>query len=184
MKDVLKKEFSAPSSEFVKLISKQVYSGAITSKLLEQFTELLKRSISNHVNDIISARLNMAIANTDDRTADSDKEVEDKNISEEETKDKIVTTTEELEGFYIVKSILRNTIPAERITPRDALSYFAIFADDNNRKPICRLYLNSQTNKQIALFDEDKKELKYKINSIDDIYQYSDELIKSVSKYI
>lgn len=38
--------------------------------------------------------------------------------------DKIYTTEEELEGFYIVKSILRDNIESERITYRDAQSYF------------------------------------------------------------
>lgn len=69
---------------------------------------------------------------------------------------KIVTTEEEIEAYYIVKSILRNHIQAERVTFRDAQSYFAIFCDDNNRKPICRLYFNT-ANKYIGIFDADKK---------------------------
>lgn len=46
LKAVLAREFSNPSPEFVKYISKQVYDGVMTAKLLEQFTSLTKRSIS------------------------------------------------------------------------------------------------------------------------------------------
>lgn len=93
-------------------------------------------------------------------------------------------TPKVLEQFTdFVKSILRNNIDAERITYRDAVSYFAIFVDDNNRKPICRLYFNSETNKKIAIIDDNKKEIKHKINSLDDIYLYSQDLIDSIKKY-
>jgi hypothetical protein len=89
-----------------------------------------------------------------------------------------------MEGFYIVKAICREVMPAERITYRDAQSYFAIFADDNNRRPICRLYLNSPTNKRIATFDESKKEQIVKIGSVDDIYQFAELLRETAKRYL
>ena len=70
-------------------------------------------------------------------------------------------------GFLIVKTILRQNIPATRITYRDSQSYFAIFLDDTNRKVICRLYLNGGK-KFIGLFDENKKETKNEIETLDD----------------
>jgi hypothetical protein len=57
LKAILNKEFASPSPEFVKLLSKQVYNGVITPKLLEQFTLLVKKSVSNLINDTISDRL-------------------------------------------------------------------------------------------------------------------------------
>jgi hypothetical protein len=95
---------------------------------------------------------------------------------------KIVTTDEELEGFMIVKTILRQKIPVNRVTYRDAQSYFAILLDDNNRKSICRLYL-SGTKKYIALIDEQKKEVKTEILSLDDIFKHSENLINIVESY-
>ena len=64
--------------------------------------------------------------------------------NEEDMQDgnKIVTTDEELMGFYIVRAILCNTVDLDRVVDRDAQSYFAILFDDNNRKPICRLHFN------------------------------------------
>lgn len=73
-------------------------------------------------------------------------------------------------------------LSADRITYRDAQSYFAIFCDDNNRKPICRLYFNT-SNKQIGIFDKEKKEFKFKIKSLDDIYELQQNLIGSIERY-
>ena len=85
----------------------------------------------------------------------------------------IITTDEKLEAYHIIKSILRSKIPVNRLDFRDAKSYFTIIMDDNNRK-LCRLYLNSPTNKAIAFVDDEKKEIKHKIDTIDDIYQFTD----------
>jgi len=40
------------------------------------------------------------------------------------------------------------------------------------------------TKKQMILFDENKKEEKIELNSIEDIYKFKSQLINSVSKYI
>jgi hypothetical protein len=60
---------------------------------------------------------------------------------------------------------------------RDALSYFAILLDNNNRKTICRLNLG--TKKYLVVLDDNKKEIKHEINSLDEIYDHA-ELLKSV----
>ncbi len=95
---------------------------------------------------------------------------------------KIETTEEEMEGFLIVKTILRQKINASRVAYRDAQSYFAILLDDNNRKTICRLYLNGQK-KYLAIIDEQKKEVKNEIVTIDDIFSYAELLNKIVADF-
>ena len=50
-------------------------------------------------------------------------EVEDSDESfEEEVESRIETTEEELEGFYIVKSIVREVVAPDRIGHRDTIS--------------------------------------------------------------
>jgi hypothetical protein len=181
LKNILSKEFSNPSPELVKLLARQVHDGMITPKLLEQFTTLVRQSIAIHISDIISERLKTALKT---ETSDITQAGTTENDSTESNEEKIITTAEEVEAFFIVKSLVRSKIAPERITYRDAQSYFAIFVDDNNRKPVCRLYLNSETNKQIAFIGDDKKEIKHKIQSIDDIYSYSETLLKTVEKYM
>ena len=63
----------------------------------------------------------------------------------------VVATEEELEAFHIVKAILRKSVELKRIAARDVQSYFGILLDDNNRKPICRLYFNT-SRKSIGIF--------------------------------
>lgn len=95
----------------------------------------------------------------------------------------IVTTEEEIESYLIVKSILRPVVDISRVVYRDAQTYFAILLDDNNRKPICRMYFNSLTKKYIATFDENKKETKHEISTLNDIYNFSKELADIIEFY-
>jgi hypothetical protein len=84
----------------------------------------------------------------------------------------------------LVKAILREVVDVSRIAHRDAQTYFAILFDDNNRKPIIRLYFNSPTNKYIVTFDKDKKETRHNIISLDDIYQYANEIKEAAKNYL
>lgn len=179
LKNVLAKEFTTPQPDFVRYIAKQVYDGVINAKMLEQFTDLVKRSISTYINDLISDRLNVALKTEEKKDM---KEVEETHSTVEE-ESKIVTTEEEIESFLIVKSILRPVVDIQRVAYRDTQSYFGILLDDNNRKPICRLYLNSQNKKYLATFDKDKKETKHEILSLDDIYKYQDDIRAIIALY-
>ena len=163
----------------MKHFAKQVYPSVVTAKVLEQFTVLTKKSIQQHISDLISERLKTALTKEDENS----KEVENNNKTElSEDESKIVTTAEEMEGFLIVKTILRQNISSTRIAFRDAQSYFAILLDDNNRKTICRLYLNGNK-KYIGTFDEQKKETKTEISTLDDIFNHSKSLIATVELY-
>ena len=95
--------------------------------------------------------------------------------------DGIDTTEEELEGFYIVKSILAEKISLSRIIARDTKSYFGILLDDNNRKWICRLRFNT-SQKYISLHESEKEEIKYTISKLEDIYSFRDKLITIVER--
>lgn len=179
IKQIIGKELNAPSADFVKFFARQIHPGVITQKLLEQFTDLTKKSFVQYINDIITDRLKSALSKESqtqkiDATPEADQAISDEN--------KVITTPEEMEGFLIVKSILRQFVAPARIAYRDAQSYFAILLDDNNRKTICRLYFNG-TRKQIGLFDENKKETKFEIASLDDIYIHAPGLIQIIGVY-
>jgi hypothetical protein len=176
IKHLFQNELTNPSNDFVKHFAKQVYPSVVTAKVLEQFTNLTKKSIQQFISELITERLKTALSKEDE----NNKEIEEINTSENDSK--IITTDEELEGFMIIKSILRQAIPVSRITYRDAQSYFAILLDDNNRKPICRLYLNG-SKKFIATFDEQKKEMKNEIETLENIFDYADTLIQTIENY-
>jgi len=181
LKHLLHLELTEPTSEFVKHFAKQVYPSVITAKVLEQFTELTKKSTQYYISDLITERLKTALTKEDEKSKKGN--LNEKNADQNTEEDsKIVTTEEELEGYLIVKTILRQKIPATRVTYRDAQSYFAIFLDDNNRKAVCRLYLEGGK-KYIGLFDENKKETKNLISNLDDIFNYSSELLQTIENY-
>jgi hypothetical protein len=152
---------------------------------------LVKKSISSLISDTISERLKTALKTEDDKDNNIDKttSVQEKvelpdNVVYMSEDGKIVTTQDEVDGYNIVRAILCDTIDLSRIVDRDTNSYFGILFDDNNRKPICRLYFNSETTRYIGTFDEEKKEAKYKIESLNEIYKYSEILRNTVKHYL
>jgi hypothetical protein len=179
LKHLLHLELTNPSPEFVKHFAKQVYPSNVSAKVLEQFTNLTKKSVQQYISDLITERLKTAL-NKEDQASKEQEAIQAEQAKAEETK--VQTTDEELEGFMIVKTILRQKISVTRVSYRDAQTYFAILLDDNNRKTICRLYLNGGK-KFFVTLDEQKKEVKNEITSIDDIFKYSDTLLSIVDGY-
>ncbi|MDR1678653.1 MAG: type I restriction enzyme HsdR N-terminal domain-containing protein [Prevotellaceae bacterium] len=170
LSNILTEEFTNPSSEFVKLFVRQIYSGVVSAKILQQFTPLIKQSITNFINDAISDRLQSALKPESNEQLNS---VPIDAHAHEEQSVEIVTTDEELEAFYIIKSILRTKFPAESITYRDARSYFSVFL---NKSVLCRLYFNSSSD-YLAFQGEGRKEIKHKLETLDDIYQHSEQIL-------
>lgn len=180
LKQLIHQEFQSPTSDFVKHFAKKVYPSNISAKLLEHFTNLTKKSLQQYISDLITERLKTALTKEDEES----KKQEANEVMEQTKTDevKVVTTEEEKEGFLIVKTILRQKVSASRITFRDAQSYFAILLDNNNRKTICRLYLNGNK-KFLATLDEQKKEVRNEIGSLDEIFNFTELLLKTIDSY-
>lgn len=174
IKSILAIEIEAPSESFAKYFISEVYSGRATSNVVEQFRSIVKKALNQFTSEIVSNRLKSVL--------EKENEKEKEELAKEEEKKIIETTTEEMEAFYIVKGIIRKILPSNRIYYRDAQSYFTIIVDDNNRKPVCRLYL-SGLKKYIGIIDERKAESKFEISSLDQIYNYTDQLLKAVELY-
>jgi len=178
LKNLLNTEFQNPTEGFVRYFAKQLYQGMLTAKLLDQFTGLTKKSLQQYINDLITERLKSALKKENEPVPSEVTQLT--SPQEIVLTNKVETTQEEIEAFLIVKTILRQKTKADRIVFRDAQSYFAILLDDNNRKTICRLYL-SGTKKYIGTFDEQKKETRNDIATLDDIFTHSNTLLKTVS---
>ncbi|MCW3108903.1 MAG: restriction endonuclease or methylase, partial [Segetibacter sp.] len=178
LRNSLIKEISEPSDEFTRFFAKGVYPSMITPKVLEQFRGLVKRSFQQYVNDAISERLKSALA-TDEQKAEEIAKEELVTTGTEENK--IQTTAEEMEGFYIVRAILCAKINVSRIVHRDQQSYFGVLLDNNNRKPICSLNYNGKK-KYVSFFDNGKEE-KLEIADNSQLYEYASRLINAVDQY-
>lgn len=183
LKQLLSAEFANPTPDFVKYFAKQVYDGMITPKVYEQFENLLKSAMNQWKNDIVNDRFKAALNSSQGRDTAKEKPVEEA-IGSEEENPLIITTEEELQGFYIVKSILYGCIEdINRIYHRDTQSYFGILLDNNNRKPICRLHFNGGK-KYLETFDAEKKGTRHLIESLEDIYKHAELIKMTVKNYL
>ncbi|MFS1428711.1 type I restriction endonuclease [Vibrio splendidus] len=184
VKKELSEQFSDPDEAFVRFFISKAYNGTQTPKVKAQFLTITRKALKQFLNDSINARLKSAIGNDNQsqpvQVIDS-QDSQSTPVFIEQPVSKIVTTEEELEGYNIVKAILRTTFDASRITHRDRESYFGVLLDDNNRKTLCRLHFNTKQ-KYLGIIDENKKETRYPIDTLDDIFKYSDILVKSVAR--
>jgi hypothetical protein len=184
IKKMISSQFSEPDEDFVKFFASRVYDGILTQKVREQFTILTKKAATQWLNDQVNERLKSAISggtmvSNQLNSEDPSKSGGDKSDADNST---IVTTEMEIEGFHIVKSIIRKAIDPQRITFRDTQSYLGILIDDNNRKPICRLHFN-RSQLYIGMFDGEKKETRHPITSLNDIYNFTDQLRDTAQQY-
>lgn len=164
----------SPSEDFVRLVSSDLLgSRRFTPAIRDQFTHITKRAFEQLLGERINDRLKGAMTPESVTTAEATvTAVPVESVAELQ----VVTTAEEIEGFHIVRSVLRSVVNPRRIFMRDAQSYCAILLDDNNRKPICRLRFNNSGKLYIGLLNEKKEEERVALESVDDIYNFSDQL--------
>lgn len=176
IKGLLAREYEAPSENFIRFILSDIYEGQKNQKIIEKFTPVVKRAFSSFVNELVNNKISSALVDESD-SIDEAETIEEAPVS------KIVTTEEEIEGFYIIRGLLAGTVPVEDIVHRDTESYFGILYKNNNRKPICRLNLDTK-NKQLLIPDENKKFERIYIESLNDIYKYQNQLIDVAKRYL
>lgn len=186
IKRILAEQLREPSDEFVRFFTSQVYSGRMTQPIRERFAQRTREALNQYVNERVYDRLKSAMATEGDALSMKPVAVSEGSLSEESISDTeesdIVTTDEELQAFYIVKTLLHDVVDVRRIEMRDAKSFCAIYLDHTNRKPICRLWFN-RTQKYLGLIDVEKNEERVPISDLDDIYQYAARLKATIGFY-
>ncbi len=174
-----------PSEDFVRLLSADLIGNRrFTPAVKDQFTLITKRAFDQLLGEKINERLKGAMAPEGVTIAESPRSAATNDIATTETEPAIVTTSEEIEGLHIVRSIVRDLISPRRVVMRDAQSYCAILLDDNNRKPICRLRFNNTQKLRIGLFKDNKEEELMNLESVDNIYSFADRIKATLSSYI
>lgn len=180
IKKILEKELANPSETFVRFFASQIFDGRLTKSVIEQFTEIVKEARKQFINEKINERIKSALS-VNDVSEKEEKQQDQEEQAEQEEDNGIVTTEEEIEGYHVVKAILRETVDVSRVVMRDTKSYCGILLDDNNRKPICRLRFN-HSQKYLGVISK-KQEDKVSIELIDDIYKYSDQIRAAALEY-
>lgn len=181
IQSLFRTELASPSRDFVQLLASKVYDGRFTKKVQERFAPIVKRAFRAFINERLNETLEAAktIQSADTQEAEDASEHDEQRSASEE----IVTTAEEIQGYYIVKAILSGKVDLERVVMRDVRSYCGILLDDNSRKPICRLHFNNPRHKYLGVFDREKNEERVQIEKLDDIYTYAHRILAVVSHY-
>jgi hypothetical protein len=185
---VLGEQLRHPSEEFIKLVVSHVYTGRMTQPIREQFAQFITLAFNQVINERITGRLKTALAGETSLPV-SILSVNSNGVPDEEgtsgddveVTGTVVTTDDEIEGYFIIRAILREVVNVKRVVMRDVQTYCGILLDDNNRKPICRLFFNS-TQKYIGFLEEGRLE-RIPLESLDDIYKHADRLKTTVNTY-
>lgn len=191
VKRILAAQLVEPTDDFVKYFSSQLYTGRITQAQKDQLVRCIKRGFNQYVNEQINARLKSALVPPtqetpavppppSDGTAPAAAPVEATPVPVDKM---IVTTAEEMEAYYIIKGLLYGTVDVKRVMMRDAQSYCAILLDDNNRKPLCRLYFNA-AKKSVMFFDANRVEDRVYIERLDELYKMADRFKGMIAMYL
>lgn len=182
IKDVLERQRTNPDNAFVKYILSEIYPGKRTQQTLERFTPIVAKAYEEFITDAITNVINETLINTKQGQSKTPAPPEPVDLPEEliekEPISKIVTTPEELEAFGIIKAMLRSVVEADKISHKDTESYFGILYDNNTRKWICRLKLDSS--KKTLWLPPDTK---YVIEGVNDLFTYADKIIESAQRF-
>jgi hypothetical protein len=167
-------QWKEPGDDFVRYLAKSFYDGKLTTQVVDSLKPIVRRAFDDLFR--LKAREKIDVAfNGDEATALP--------AIAGEAEDGIETTPEEMQGFLIVRAIAAEIVPVERIVSRDALSYFAILFDDNNRKPIVRLHFNGHT-KFVSVFDAMKTPIRHDITRLEDIFQLREPIKAVIQSYL
>lgn len=183
IKHFLTEQWEEPNDEFIKFVLSDVYQGIKTKRVIDNFRDIVKKSLTQFVNERVNDKLQQALNSSGTREEPLEKEESFKTkeiVEDVVTIETIVTTEEEIEGYVFVKLMLQDEIDSSRVHYRDNKSYFNVLLDDSIRKWICRLGFNT-TNKYIQLNDEAKTT--YKINNVNEISLYKDKILEVAKQF-
>lgn len=181
IKDFMAKQLQTPSEDFVRFIlSTPIYGRTRTGPVVRQFTGIIKEALHEFLEGRIQQRL-QAAATREDKPVDPPDEDEELDEGDEARSDTEIIP-EELEGFGIVMSVLRDVVDTNRIKHRDYIGFMSIRLDGDRQKEICRFRFNSGV-KRLGIFDEEGNEERVILERIVDIVNYTEHLKATVQRY-
>lgn len=180
LKKEIRHELNSPSEDLVRFFTSRVYSGRLTAGVREMFTPLVFNAFNETIREIVNSRLTHALSQVN---AEEEKEKADSSETADEQdapKDGIITTDQEREAFFIVKSIARRFVDPERISMRDQKSYCNVLLDNTNRKPVVRFLFDG--NPQRIQFGKDPNQ-RVEISGVDDIFKHEEAIKRVLAEY-
>lgn len=134
IKESIAKQFLDPSDQLVKALIKNIYPGTKTQAVLDKFRDMIKKAITEYMNDIISDRINSVISPDIDTSASSSTQTENKEL---------VLSVKEIETMDYIKNMFHTNID---ITYKKTSRYVYMQIGDSSNKWICRVYFQKNRN--------------------------------------
>ena len=181
-KSTLSAELESPSDDFVRFFLQSCYSAPKTQVVIERFRPLVKKALAEYISENMKEKIKTALdAEPNAAPAPVPAPAMDAVLgSPAPDENKIVTTEEELEAYFIVKTVLSDVVPFQDLTYKDTESYMGVLYKGNRNKWVCRFQLGET--KSLLLPTADKKKERINIESIYDIFNYSDKLHEAVKR--
>lgn len=177
--NLLSDEYLNPSDDFVKYILSKVYEGVRTQNTIEKFRSTLANSFKQFVSDLMSEKLETAFKSEPKKEESISEAAASIEQGIQESGDSIVTTEEEIEAFYIVKSILSEIREADQVSHKKTNSYLGILYENKTTKWILRLRFNNSS--KSFIFPTEISDDRVFIENVNELYKYK-ELIKNSCK--
>lgn len=136
-KNIILKELHSPSNEFIKLISKQIYSGRFTQNINDKFKNLINTALIELFPPVINV---------------------------EEEKSKIITTEEELELYNEILACLPEY--KHILSYKDFKGHFSIILNNSTRQCILKALFNTKKKYVILIDGENELKLEYNVDLI------------------
>ena len=175
IKQHLAQEFTEPSDEMIRMLTARVFDGRLTAAVRDSFALYTKKALNEFLAQIISDRLRDAFT-----AAEPSPNVNHEPEELESDGSGLITTPEEWQAFYMVRSMLREEINYARLHLRKHQSYSAVLLDNNRRRTICRFYF-TEKRLQVGLFHRpDRQEVRVTLDSLDDLFKHSARLLTTV----
>ena len=198
VKLLVAQDFEDPTDDIVRHYAAPCYEGKLVTRIIEMFRPIVKRAFAEHISDQIVKRLESVriAAEVPQQQAKIPAEVEGVLATPEDertTEEAIVTHNTEEWAHMIVRTLLRGVVDPSRVIMRDQKSYCGIILDNNNRKPICRLFNfehfepgmeNIGKNAYILIMTKSNSEgERFDLNFVEDIHPLGDKLVEAVIRH-
>lgn len=155
----------------------------ITAKIKEKFRPILRDAISGYILDQINDRFSQALANAKKEEENKAKQSEAE-AAAAIAEDNTAPNEEEIQGLYIVKSIVSPEIAPSAVQGKSQKSKFSVLLNGNIQRPIVRFYFDNSDDLEIGIVNENKDVERVKIDSVEDIYKYADPIKRRALLYV
>lgn len=175
MKNVYREQFTNPTDDLVRFVLNcDVFQGVKTQNVIDRFRPIVKKSFISYVNELVNERIQTALKN-------ESKTVEPEIIIEEVCPEEnlIITTEDEIQSYYIIKSLVRDVVDVSRIFYKDTQSYFGLLLDNKVTKWFVRLYYKENV-RYIVLRKQNDEIQRIDIENLDSLFALKDNIVESL----